>query len=70
VIFYADRDGVGADDLPLCTLLRPRLTSIHLDVAPSAEAVSRLLHAMILGRDAEIGAVDLLRPRVVPRESA
>jgi DNA-binding LacI/PurR family transcriptional regulator len=61
---------VGADDLPLCSLLRPRLTSIHLDVAPSAETVSQLLHSMILGNDVEIGVVELLRPRVVPRESA
>jgi len=60
---------IGADDLPLCSLVRPRLTSIHLDVAPSAERVSRLLHSMIGGSDPEIAAVELLRPRVVPRES-
>jgi DNA-binding LacI/PurR family transcriptional regulator len=61
---------VGADDLPLSSLIRPRLTSIHVDVAASAETVSLLLHSMILGHEAEIDAVELLRPRIVPRESA
>lgn len=26
----------GADDLPLCTLLRPRLTSVHLEAVAQA----------------------------------
>jgi DNA-binding LacI/PurR family transcriptional regulator len=61
---------VGADDLALCSLVRPRLTSIHLDVAASAETVAHLLHSMILGNETEVEAVELLRPRMVPRESA
>ncbi len=60
---------VGADDLPLCTLLRPRLTSVHLEAAAQAPAVAETLHAMIQGQMPDMPAIELLRPRIVARES-
>ncbi len=61
---------VGADDLPLCTLLRPRLTSVHVDVVAQAPAVAKTLHAMIQGQSLELPAIELLRSRIVARESS
>lgn len=63
---------VGADNLPLCTLLRPRLTSVHLDNQHSAQMIADKLHAMIESRSTdELGLpVSLDEPHIVVRESS
>jgi DNA-binding LacI/PurR family transcriptional regulator len=63
---------VGADDLPLCTLLRPRLSSVHLDNQHSAHTIADKLHAMIESRSSEgLGLpISLDEPRMVVRESS
>lgn len=60
---------VGADDLLLGRLLRPRLSSVRMELAtsqPLADLVDRLVR--------HPGGVperhDLLRARVIPRESS
>src|SRR5262249_53511284 len=62
---------VGADDLPLCTLLRPRLSSVYLDIQASAQAIANRLHASVIAE----GPIDptpitLDEPRIVVRESS
>jgi DNA-binding LacI/PurR family transcriptional regulator len=63
---------VGADNLPLCALLRPRLTSVHLDNQHSAHMIADKLHAMIQSRSSDgLGLpIWLDAPRIVARESA
>jgi DNA-binding LacI/PurR family transcriptional regulator len=66
----ADVALVGADDLPLCELVRPPLTSVHLEVVSSARSVAETLHAMIQGKRPPAPAMRLLQSRIVVRESA
>jgi DNA-binding LacI/PurR family transcriptional regulator len=66
----ADVAVVGADDLPLCELLRPRLTSVHLEAISSARSVAETLDGMIKGTLRTVPPVPLLQPRIVARESA
>ena len=66
----ADVALVGADDLPLCDLLRPRLTSVHVDAGPSARSVAETLHALIQVGRQRLAPARLMQPRVVVRESA
>lgn len=61
---------VGADDLPLCELLRPRLTSVHIEAIASARAVAETMHALIGGARSSVGSLRLLESWVVVRESA
>jgi DNA-binding LacI/PurR family transcriptional regulator len=61
---------VGADDLPLCDLLRPRLTSVHLEAISSARSVAETLDGMIRGTLRRVPPLRLLSPRIVVRESA
>jgi len=61
---------VGADDLPLCELLRPRLTSVHVDAVASAHSVAETLHAMIRGARPRLPSAPLMQSRIVVRESA
>lgn len=61
---------VGADDLPLCDLLRPRLTSVHMEAVASAHSVAETLDGMIRGTLRRVPSLPLLRPRIVVRESA
>jgi DNA-binding LacI/PurR family transcriptional regulator len=61
---------VGADDLPLCALLRPRLTSVHKGQAAAIPAVAEAFHALIQGSTTDVPPIQLLRPRIVVRESA
>jgi len=61
---------VGADDLPLCDLVRPRLTSVHMEAVSSARSVADTLHGMIRDPRTRLPAMRLLQPRIVVRESA
>lgn len=66
----ADVAVIGVDDLPLCDLLRPRLTSVHLEADFSARSVAETLDGMIRGTLRDVPPLRLLRPRIVARESA
>jgi DNA-binding LacI/PurR family transcriptional regulator len=61
---------VGADNLPVCALLRPRLTSVDKDSAAGVDAAAELMHALVQGQPIETPTIQLLRPRIVKRESA
>ena len=61
---------VGADDLPLCALLRPRLSSVALDNQASAQAIANRLHASVLAEaPIDPGPITIDEPRIVVRES-
>jgi DNA-binding LacI/PurR family transcriptional regulator len=63
---------VGADDLPICTLMRPRLTSVHFDQTATPAELVATIDAIVRGeREATPGAViDRFEPRLVVRDSA
>ncbi|GAA5205875.1 LacI family DNA-binding transcriptional regulator [Streptomyces thinghirensis] len=60
---------VGADDLLIGRLLRPRLTTVRMDYMPSRE-IARLLNRLIGTPDAPPETHDILRTGLVVRESA
>jgi DNA-binding LacI/PurR family transcriptional regulator len=60
---------VGADDLPLCELLRPRLTSVRLDL-PTAADLAAYVDALVTDPQADPPPPRVSQPVVVPRESA
>ncbi|WP_299531834.1 LacI family DNA-binding transcriptional regulator [uncultured Streptomyces sp.] len=59
---------VGADDLMLGRLLRPRLTTVRAEIAP-AQPLAELIDALVTRPGGPPEHHDLLRARVVPRES-
>ncbi len=61
---------VGCDNLPLCEMLRPRLTSIHLDPETSAHVVADYFHRMIQGEALEAPPVISQSCSLVVRESS
>ncbi len=61
---------IGVDDLPFCTLLRPRLTSVRHLRGDSIRLGAEALHALIQGRSAEHLPVNMVVPHLVVRESA
>jgi DNA-binding LacI/PurR family transcriptional regulator len=61
---------VGADNLPLCALLRPRLTSVHKGDAAAIGSVVETFHTLIQGQTIDLAAIPLFRPSIVVRESA
>ena len=61
---------VGADDLPLCELLRPRLTSVHMEAKLLARTVAETLHAMVQGDRPDVRSMRPTRAWIVERESA
>ncbi|GAA4096238.1 LacI family DNA-binding transcriptional regulator [Nonomuraea soli] len=63
---------VGADDLPIASLMRPRLTSVHFDPTANPVELVTLLDEIVRGeREAADGTVvDLFAPRLVVRDSA
>lgn len=62
---------VGADDLTLASLMRPRLTSVHLDATATPGELVAIIDAIVRGeREAGPGAVmNLFNARVVVRDS-
>jgi DNA-binding LacI/PurR family transcriptional regulator len=62
---------VGADDLPICRLLRPRLSSVALDIQASAQAIANRLHASVLAETpVDAGPITIDEPRIVVRDSS
>ena len=61
---------VGADNLPLGTLLRPRLTSVHKGDVAGIDVTAETFHALIQGVQIAPPPIRLLEPEIVVRESA
>ncbi len=61
---------VGADNLPLGTLLRPRLTSVHKGDVAGIDVTAETFHTLIQGAQIDIPPIRLLQPEIVVRESA
>ncbi|MFE1266748.1 LacI family DNA-binding transcriptional regulator [Streptomyces sp. NPDC058758] len=60
---------VGADDLLLGRLLRPRLTTVRIDLIPGGE-LAALVDDAVNGTAGETGNRPLLDSRIIPRESS
>jgi DNA-binding LacI/PurR family transcriptional regulator len=60
---------VGADDLPLCSLLRPRLTSVRTLSPTTIDSVAGTFHALIQGQTTDNTAILAHSPALVVRES-
>jgi DNA-binding LacI/PurR family transcriptional regulator len=60
---------VGADDLPLCSLLRPRLTSVRTLSPTTIDSVAGTFHALIQGQTTDNTAILAHSPALVIRES-
>ena len=61
---------VGADNLPFCAMLRPRLTSVDKPDLAGVDKAAEAFHALIQGTATELPPIQLLQPRIVVRESA
>ncbi|WP_214326969.1 LacI family DNA-binding transcriptional regulator [Nonomuraea sediminis] len=63
---------VGADDLPLARLMRPRLTTVHFDASATPAEMVAIIDGMVKGeRESVPGTVmTLMNPRLVVRDSA
>jgi DNA-binding LacI/PurR family transcriptional regulator len=60
---------VGCDDLPLCEMLRPRLTSVNLGSGSPAHEIAVYFDQMIQGKD-RTGSLSIpLVCKIVVRES-
>ncbi|MER6513073.1 LacI family DNA-binding transcriptional regulator [Nonomuraea sp. NPDC001636] len=68
----ADVAVVGADDLPICTLMRPRLTSVHFDVTASPADLAGEIDGIVRGVRPSVPGEVVARfePRLVVRSSA
>jgi len=61
---------VGADNLPLCALLRPKLSSVALDIQASAQAIANRVHASVIAEaPLDPTPITIDEPRIVVRES-
>ncbi|MGW2152019.1 LacI family DNA-binding transcriptional regulator [Nonomuraea sp. NPDC001699] len=63
---------VGADDLPICTLMRPRLTSVHFDATASPADLAGEIDQIVRGERPSVAGEVVARfaPRLVIRASA
>ena len=61
---------VGADNLPLGPLLRPRLTSVHKGDMAGIDVTAETFHTLIQGAQVNLPPIRLLQPEIVVRESA
>ncbi|MFI7695211.1 LacI family DNA-binding transcriptional regulator [Nonomuraea sp. NPDC049655] len=63
---------VGADDLPICTLMRPRLTSVHFDATASPADLAEEIDGIVRGVRPSVAGEVVARfePRLVVRSSA
>jgi DNA-binding LacI/PurR family transcriptional regulator len=60
---------VGADDLMLSRLLRPRLTSVRTEM-PSGRSLAELIDRLVRAADEPPATVDMGAARIVPRDSS
>ncbi|MET7300633.1 LacI family DNA-binding transcriptional regulator [Embleya sp. NPDC005575] len=60
---------VGADDLPFCDLVWPRLTSVSMHTRTMGSGASDAITTLIRGRDYRPGGRMVVHPRVMVRES-
>ncbi|MBT2400508.1 LacI family DNA-binding transcriptional regulator [Streptomyces sp. ISL-100] len=60
---------VGADDLLLGKLLRPRLSTVHIEL-PTGREIAELVDRAVRDPDGEVERHDLMAARTVPRESS
>jgi DNA-binding LacI/PurR family transcriptional regulator len=61
---------VGSDDLQICRLLRPTLSSIQFDIAFSTTRVAAFFHALIQGEIQGTPSIPHYSPKVVERSSS
>ncbi|MFN8475393.1 MAG: LacI family DNA-binding transcriptional regulator [Anaerolineae bacterium] len=61
---------IGADDIPIATMLRPQLTTLHIDLRAVGAQAMALVLAMIDGRANGADSVYEITPELVIRESA
>lgn len=61
---------VGADNLPLGTILHPQLTSVDPGLTAGVDAVADALHGLIQGHQTDVPEITLVHPTMVIRESA
>jgi DNA-binding LacI/PurR family transcriptional regulator len=61
---------VGCDDLPLCRMLTPQLTSVHLAVDEAVHSAAALMDALVQGRDTALPALLPARTTIIVRESS
>ena len=54
---------------PLCSLLRPRLTSVHVEAGSRAHTAAETLHAMVQGIRPELESLPPTQSWIVERES-
>jgi DNA-binding LacI/PurR family transcriptional regulator len=69
VVIPDDTAVVGADDLMLGRLLRPRLTTVHLEL-PSGRTLAELVDHAVQNDTAPPEVRQVLGAHVVPRESS
>ncbi|MET9514679.1 LacI family DNA-binding transcriptional regulator [Streptomyces sp. NPDC002994] len=60
---------VGADDLLMGKLLRPRLSTVHIEL-PTGQEIAELVDRVVRDPDGEVERHDLMAARTVPRESS
>ncbi|EGX57101.1 LacI family transcriptional regulator [Streptomyces zinciresistens K42] len=65
----ADTAVIGADDLMLGRLLRPRLSTVHIDL-PSGRELAELVDRAVRSPGTAPGTHEVLGARVVPRDSS
>jgi DNA-binding LacI/PurR family transcriptional regulator len=61
---------VGADNLPLGTLLQPQLTSVDPGLTAGIDSLAEAIHLLIQGQPADVPPIKLVHPTIVIRESA
>ncbi len=61
---------IGADDIPIATMLRPRLTTLHIDLPAIGAQAMTLVLGMIQDQTNGDGAAYEIEPELVIRESA
>ncbi len=61
---------IGADDIPIATMLRPRLTTLHIDLSAVGAQALALVLSMISSQSNGAGTAYQIDPELVIRESA
>jgi DNA-binding LacI/PurR family transcriptional regulator len=61
---------VGCDNLPICEVLRPRLTSTRMSFDTTSREIAAFLDAAIQGQDAGEPPQALSSPQLIVRDSS